>query len=75
MKKETYDFNVIHEDSFVRVQSLEISREGGLIRSVMDISNPSLVYFFEFSELNEFKIYGEKMQRGNQSFRSRAKKH
>jgi exopolysaccharide biosynthesis protein len=56
-EKETYDFNVIHEDSFVRVQSLEISREGGLIRSVMDISNPNLVYFFEFSELNEFKIY------------------
>lgn len=56
-QKDSYNFNLLHEDRFVKVQSLEISREGGLIRSAMDISNPNLIYFFEFSELNEFKIY------------------
>ena len=56
-QKDSSIFNLLHEDRFVKVQSLEISREGGLIRSAMDISNPNFIYFFEFSELNEFKIY------------------
>ena len=61
-QKDSYIFNLLHEDRFVKVQSLEISREGGLIRSTMDISNPNFIYFFEFSELNEFKIYANLQQ-------------